>query len=300
MSSKAKKQAIEDVKFLFNKVGGGFHPDNKISEYVRMNNNNNEPAFNQEECTKYQKMLDEAWEVLGEEIYNISLMSMNQFLKDEDNVLDLSNLSFKETKLHDRIDYEFFLGDVSIGFLHYEPYKACGGCIRYPHLDEPDHDENMELQSSCETLVMAINHEQDHNYYESYQPLIRAMSKKFKYKTDKDAAQKMKDRLNELGHKISLTHCYEALARVEGYKTRNHWLGDLKKNRPKINSSKVETGLDLLNVLLSMSEEELKQNIEVHNHFYGEWSSDVQVEYNKDHCIIDISVDCFRQDKVKK
>ena len=40
--------------------------------------------------------------------------------------------------------------------------------------------------------------------------------------SDKKNAKLMKERLKELGNDVSLGHCYEVLANLDGYQTRNH------------------------------------------------------------------------------
>lgn len=62
--------------------------------------------------------------------------------------------------------------------------------------------------------------------------------------------------------------------------------------------SKIKSGYDLLQTLQSMSLEQLVKKVEVHNHHYGKWSNDIIVEYNEDHNLIDISVDCFKQEPI--
>jgi len=57
------------------------------------------------------------------------------------------------------------------------------------------------------------------------------------------------------------------------------------------------TGKELQAILNDMTEEQLEKDIETHNHYHGEWSKDVVVEFNEDHNVIDISIDCFKKDE---
>ena len=40
--------------------------------------------------------------------------------------------------------------------------------------------------------------------------------------SEKEIARLMQQRLEELGYDVKLTHCYETLARMDGYKNRHH------------------------------------------------------------------------------
>lgn len=58
------------IKFC-DDIGGGFHPDSFIGDYVTQDD---KPSFTDEECKTLQKELDECWSVLGDDIYTPCLV----------------------------------------------------------------------------------------------------------------------------------------------------------------------------------------------------------------------------------
>jgi hypothetical protein len=72
-----EEQAKAFITFMIGRVGGGFHPDNLIGDYIDRDNN---ACFSEEEVSKYQLMLDEVFKVLGDGIYDATEMLFKTYL----------------------------------------------------------------------------------------------------------------------------------------------------------------------------------------------------------------------------
>jgi hypothetical protein len=64
-------QAVAFIGFMVGRLGGGYHPDNSLSEYVMLNSD--EPSFTDAEIKRLQPLHDQACDILGEDIYTIGL-----------------------------------------------------------------------------------------------------------------------------------------------------------------------------------------------------------------------------------
>lgn len=70
--------AENTIEQFVNMIGGGFHPDTEFQNYVTIVNGETVPMFSKEDSKTLNKVLEECFNTLGEEIYNIGL---NQILK---------------------------------------------------------------------------------------------------------------------------------------------------------------------------------------------------------------------------
>lgn len=73
-----RKDAYRVVMTLTLVIGNGFHPDNKMSDYI---NQDGKPSFKDTECAKWDPLLAEAHEALGEDVYLVGMAFME--LNDE-------------------------------------------------------------------------------------------------------------------------------------------------------------------------------------------------------------------------
>ena len=73
-----------NLQLLIDLIGNGFHPDSKISDYVKADGS---MLFDDAMCTYYQGMLDTAWEAFGDDIYSESITIM-EAKDDSDNPIN--------------------------------------------------------------------------------------------------------------------------------------------------------------------------------------------------------------------
>lgn len=67
------------LAYMVGRVGGGYHPDTKISEYVNVDGC---PVFTPEECIRLQSLQDRAHEFFDNLIYSHSVQMFTLFLED--------------------------------------------------------------------------------------------------------------------------------------------------------------------------------------------------------------------------
>lgn len=75
------KEAAAWVRKIAGFVGLGFHPDTPFSEYVKVDDGSR--SFTRLQCTKLQRSLDAAWEILSKndiDIYSIGLREQRRLL----------------------------------------------------------------------------------------------------------------------------------------------------------------------------------------------------------------------------
>lgn len=70
-----REQAIMFIAFMEGRVGAAFHPDNEMDDYVMVTGQ----EFSEEERHRYDLLLKQAHEVLGNEVYDISLEAVHLF-----------------------------------------------------------------------------------------------------------------------------------------------------------------------------------------------------------------------------
>ena len=68
----SREKAILTLGFFIGVIGGGYHPDTPMSEYVC----GGKESFTKEQAAVYQEMHDEMFSVLGDETYSLALESM--------------------------------------------------------------------------------------------------------------------------------------------------------------------------------------------------------------------------------
>lgn len=64
------QDAKQVVSYLFEILGGGFHPDTPISDYI--NTGTILPTFTEPEISRLQPLLEQCFDVMGESIYDYS------------------------------------------------------------------------------------------------------------------------------------------------------------------------------------------------------------------------------------
>lgn len=67
-----RDKAILTLGFFIGVIGGGYHPDTPMSDYVC----NGKESFSTEQAAVYQEMHDAMFAVLGDETYSLALESL--------------------------------------------------------------------------------------------------------------------------------------------------------------------------------------------------------------------------------
>jgi len=74
----SREEATQFLAFIIGRIGGGFHPDNKMSDYVNSKTGDN--SFNEDEIKRYGTMLAQAWGKFGDDIYGVSMEICNKYI----------------------------------------------------------------------------------------------------------------------------------------------------------------------------------------------------------------------------
>ena len=67
-----RNKAILTLGFFIGVIGGGYHPDTPMTDYVC----GDKPSFSPEQAAVYQEMHDSMFLVLGDEAYSLALESL--------------------------------------------------------------------------------------------------------------------------------------------------------------------------------------------------------------------------------
>jgi hypothetical protein len=65
-----RQEAINLIMKMCLVIGGGFHPDHSLGDYVDCKGN---ILFTDEEVDKYDPLLDQAHEILGDDVYLVGM-----------------------------------------------------------------------------------------------------------------------------------------------------------------------------------------------------------------------------------
>jgi len=66
----SKKQAVAFLGYMIGRLGGGYHPDNQLSEYV---DRRGMSSFTAAELSRLQPVHDQMMGLLGDDVYTICL-----------------------------------------------------------------------------------------------------------------------------------------------------------------------------------------------------------------------------------
>lgn len=70
-----KTQALLFLGYMIGRLGGGYHPDNSLSEYV---DRSDKSTFTADEIARLQPMHDEMNSILGEKVYEYAMTLTNK------------------------------------------------------------------------------------------------------------------------------------------------------------------------------------------------------------------------------
>ena len=65
-----RQEAAAFLGFMVGRIGGGYHPDNSLDEYI---DRNHKPCFTPQEIAQLQPLHDEMMDVLGNDSYSLGL-----------------------------------------------------------------------------------------------------------------------------------------------------------------------------------------------------------------------------------
>lgn len=72
-----RQEAFKVIMTLTLVIGGGFHPDHLIGDYV--SGADNKQSYKEEDRQKWDKLLVKAKVVLGEDVYRVSMAFMSLY-----------------------------------------------------------------------------------------------------------------------------------------------------------------------------------------------------------------------------
>jgi len=73
---KTEKDVRDFFKYLLIVDRTSFHPDDNFKEYVRRDNS---PAFTATQAAARNRLMDEAWQVVGQRVYDIGIELMDTY-----------------------------------------------------------------------------------------------------------------------------------------------------------------------------------------------------------------------------